>query len=115
MNELDSQMATAQVLVDLAKQRGFDLGSICYDHAFFSEGRYIWLWRKEGKVLYNMQGKIGVLPEKMKHSASVFRGMWGETGSLDTIEQALEFVRAWLLDRKEVDDLPHRSVRSYGI
>jgi hypothetical protein len=115
MNELESQEATADVLVDLAKQRGVELGSLRYDTAFFSEERYIWLWQKEGKVRYNMQGRIDVLPEKMKDSASAFHGMWGETGTFDTIEQALEFVKAWLIDQKEVDDLPQRSIRSYGI
>jgi hypothetical protein len=115
MNEVESQVATAQELVAFAKQRGIDLSSTFYDWSFLNEGRFILLWRKEGKILYNMQGPVKVLPERLKSSADVFRGMWGETGSLETIEQAFEFVKAWLLDQSEVDELPHRSVRSYGI
>ena len=115
MNDLESQAATAQELVACAKQQGVDLSSICYDFAFFSEGRFLLLWRKEGKVHYNLQGKIDMLPEKMKASASAFHGMWGETGTLESVEQAIEFLKAWLLDQKEIDELPSRAVRSYGI
>lgn len=115
MNEVESQEATAQELVAFAKQRGVDLSSTCDGFAFLNEGRFLLLWRKGDRILFNMQGPVTVLPEKLKASASAFRGMWGETGSFETIEQAFEFVKAWLLDRKEVDDLPHRSVRSYGI
>lgn len=115
MNEVESQVATAQELVAFAKQRGVDLSSISYDWSFLNEGRFIILWRKEGNVLYNMQGPVKILPERLKASATIFRGIWHETGSLETIEQALDFVKAWLLDRKEIDELPERSVRSYGI
>jgi hypothetical protein len=115
MNDLESQQATARELLSLARQRGFDLGTICYDWAFLSDGRILSLWRKEGKVHYSLQGKTDALPERLKASASAFQGMWVERGSLETIEQAFEFLKAWLLDRKEVDDLPGRSVRSYGI
>lgn len=115
MNTVESQVATAQELVAFAKQRGIDLSSMFYDWSFLNQGRYIFLWRKEGRILYNMQGPVKVLPEKLKASADVFYGMWGETGSLENIEEAFDFVKAWLLDRKEVDDLPYRSVRSYGI
>lgn len=115
MNDLDSLETTAKDLIDFAKQRGEDLSPKCHNAAFFGEGRYVMLWRKEGKVHYNMQGKIRALPERMKASAGAFRGMWHETGSLESIEQAFEFLKGWLLDQKEVDDLPSRSVRSYGI
>lgn len=115
MNELESHAATMQELIAFAKQQGVDLSSIGDDWAFLNEGRFLLLWRKEGRIVYNMQGSVGIVPEKMRASASAFRGMWHETGSLETIEQAFEFVKAWLLDRKEVDDLPSRSVRSYGI
>ena len=115
MNEPESQEATAKELVAFAKQRGVDLSSTFYDWVFLNEGRFLLLWRKESKILYNMQGPVNVLPEKMKASLGAFRGKWGEPGSFETIEQAFEFLKAWLLDRKEVDALPPRSVRSYGI
>jgi hypothetical protein len=114
-HELESQQATARELLSLARQRGFDLGTICYDRAFLKEGRFLSLWRKEGNVHYSLQGKIGDLPKRLEASRSAFQGMWVERGTFETLEQAFEFLKAWLLDRKEVDDLPDRSVRSYGI
>jgi hypothetical protein len=41
--------------------------------------------------------------------------MWHEAGTLEDLEEAFEFLRAWLIDRKEVDDLPQRYVRREGI
>src|SRR4051812_28193967 len=115
MNDLESQEATAQELVDLAKQRGADLSSTFQDFAFFNEGRFILLWRKQGKVHYNMQGAIDALPARYKASARAFRGMWHEAGTLADLEQAFELLKAWLIDRKEVDELPQRSMRREGI
>ena len=115
MNDLESQAATAQELVAFAKQRGADLSSTCHDFAFFNEGRFILLWRKQGKVHYNMQGSIDVLPATYKASAGAFRGMWHEAGTLADLEQAFELLKAWLIDRKEVDELPQRSMRREGI
>lgn len=115
MNDLESQEATAQELVVFATQRGLNLTSIRHDFAFYNGGRFIMLWRKEGRILYNMQGPVEVLPNSFKASASLFRGMWGETGSVTDLEQALELLKAWLIDGKEVDDLPQRKVRSEGI
>ena len=62
-----------------------------------------------------MQGAISVLPSSLKGSAGAFRGAWSEAGTFEDMEQAFELVKAWLLDWKEVDDLPSRSVRRYGI
>ena len=115
MNDPESQGATAQELVAFAKQRGVDLSSTCYDWAFLNEGRFISLWRKEGKVHYNMQGPINTLPERYKASASAFRGMWHEAGTLADLEQSFELLKAWLIELKEVDDLPKRSMRREGI
>ena len=115
MNDLESQEATAQELVALAKQRGADLSSTCHDFAFFKEGRFILLWRNQGKVHYNMQGSIDALPARYKASARAFRGMWHEAGTLADLEQAFELLKAWLIDRKEVDELPQRSMRREGI
>lgn len=115
MNDLESQTATAQELVAFAKQRGVDLNSLCQDIVFFNENRFILLWRKGDKVHYNMQGSIVTLPERFKASASVFRGIWLESGALADLERAFEFLKAWLIDRKEIDDLPQRQVRREGI
>jgi hypothetical protein len=115
MNDLESQEATARDLVVFAGRRGVDLSSVCHDLAFFNGGRFILLWRKEGKVHYNMQGSIDVLPERYKASPTAFRGVWHEAGTLADLEQAFELLKAWLIDRKEVDELPGRSMRREGI
>ena len=75
MTDLESREATAQELVAFAKLRGVELRPTCHDFAFFNGKRFIVLWRKEGKVHYNMQGSIHDLPETYKASACVFRGM----------------------------------------
>jgi hypothetical protein len=115
MNDLESQEATARELVAFAKQRGIDISATCYDWAFLNGGRFIFLWRGEDKVHYNMQGRIEALPQRYKASASAFRGMWHEAGTLVDLEQAFELLKAWLIDRKEVDDLPERRMRREGI
>ncbi len=115
MNHLESQVPTTQELVAFGRQRGVDLSPACHDWAFLNEGRFISLWWSEGKVHYNMQGPINSLPEKYKASASAFRGMWHEAGTLGDLEQAFEPLRAWLIDRKGVDDLPERTMRREGI
>jgi hypothetical protein len=115
MNDLESQEATAQELVAFAKQRGIDLSSTCHDFAFFNKNRFILLWRKEGKVHYNMQGSIKALPAKYKASASALRGLWHEAGAVADLGQAFELLKAWLIDMKGVEDLPERSMRREGI
>ncbi len=115
MNDLDSAVATALELVAFAKQQGTDISSIYHDWAFLSDARFISLWRKEGKVYYNMEGPVRTLPERFTASASAFYGMWSEAGTVTDLEEAFEFLKAWLIDRKEVDDLPQRYVRREGI
>lgn len=115
MNYLESQEATAQELVNLARQRGIDLESSFRYSAFLHDDRFISVWRKDGKIHYSLQGKTNGVPQKMQASADIFRGMWIEAGTFESLEQAVEFLKAWLLDGKKVDDLPSRCVRSYGI
>ncbi len=66
-------------------------------------------------VGYSMPGKVVQLPQEFAGSASAFYGMWHEAGTLP--ERAFEFVRAWLLDDTEVDQLPvpEPERRRYGI
>ena len=127
MDPVENSRAVAQELVSFAEQQGINLKPLRKDHAFEMDQRYIFLWRKdelpnsgpahekEGTLHYNMQGAITVLPTKLKESAIAFQGMWTEAGIFENIEQAFVLLKAWLLDRKEVDDLPSRSVKRYGI
>jgi hypothetical protein len=127
MDPVDNIRATAQELISFARKQGIDLEPSCTDGHLQRGRRWIFLWRKdelscsgpageqEGTLHYNMQGAISVLPSNLKGSAGAFRGAWSEAGTLENMEQAFELVKAWLLDCKEVDDLPSRSVRRYGI
>jgi hypothetical protein len=127
MDPLDTYRATAQELDSIARRQGIDLEPYRVNFTFYKDGRYINVWRKnsfpgsgpadvkEGTLLYVMQGPISIVPSKMKHSASLFRGSWFERGFFENIEQALELLKAWLIDRREIDDLPSRSIRAYGI
>jgi hypothetical protein len=127
MDPLHSFRATAQELVALARQQGTDLEPLCKDFTFQKDRRWIGVWRKDsfagtgpadeplGTLHYNMQGTISVLPSSLKGSAGAFQRAWTEAGTFECLEQALALVKAWLIEMKEVDDLPQRRVRRYGI
>lgn len=128
MDSLENSRAVAQELVSIAQKQGVDLEPFRHDDMFLKGGqRWIWFWRKDsmpgtgpaheplGTLHYNMQGTISVIPSRLKESAGAFRGAWTEAGTFEDLEQAFALLKAWLLDWKEVDDLPDRSVRRYGI
>ena len=127
MDPSENARAVAQELVSYAEQHGVDLKPFRIDGHFQKGRRWIELWRKdelpcsgrtdeeEGTLHYSMQGPIDVLPRKLKDSADAFQGAWTEAGTFENLEQALLLVKAWVLERKEVDELPDRCVRSYGI
>jgi hypothetical protein len=127
MDPMENSRAVAQELVSFAKRQGCDLEPLRSDDVFIKDQRWIWFWRKDsfpgtgaaheplGTLHYNMQGAVSVLPSRLKGSASAFRGAWSEAGTFENLEQAFALVKGWLLDGKEVDDLPSRSVRRYGL
>ena len=115
VRDFESMQATAQELISLAAQQGVDLVPLYDSGTFLHDDRIIWFWRKSGVVHYSLQGKVEVLPLKYQASADAFRGMWDEAGTVADLEEAFEFLKAWLIDRKEVDDLPYRYVRREAI
>jgi len=127
MDPIENERATAQELVSFAQRHGVDLEPLRNDSMFLKDRRWIYLWRKdelacsgpaqekEGTPHYNMQGSIDVLPSRLKDSAGAFRGSWTEAGTFENIEQAFLLLTAWLFERKQVDELPDRCVRRYGI
>lgn len=92
-----------------------DLASQCKSDAFCRGGRHLSFWRKEGVIAYSLQGPIAVLPVEYRASASDFRGMWTEAGTVENIEQAYELLISWIFEGKDVDELPARAVRRNGI
>lgn len=127
MDPVENFRVTSQELVSFARQQGIDLEPFRKDVAFEKDQRHIFFWRKNelpcsgpaneplGTLHYNMQGAISVVPSRLKESASAFRGAWTEAGTSDNLEQAFALLKAWLLDWEEVDNLPDRCVRRYGI
>lgn len=127
MDPVENSRAVAQELVALAREQGVDLEPLRKEDVFIKDRRWVWFWRKDslpgtgpadeplGTLHYNMQGIVFALPNGLKGSAGAFQGTWSEAGTFENLGQAFELVRAWLLDWKEVDDLPARSVRRYGI
>jgi hypothetical protein len=128
MDPMENQRATAQELIAFGREQGVDLDSL-HDQSFFdADPRWVFFWRKrddlpctgrpeeeEGTLHYNMQGTISVLPAYLKGSEDAFQGMWSEAGTFDNLEQAFQLLKAWLIERKEVDALPPRHVRRSGI
>jgi hypothetical protein len=115
MSDFESMLATARELISLAAQQGIDLDPLFDSGTFLHDGRIIWFRRKGGIIHYSLQGKIEVLPREYEASASAFRGMWDEAGTVGDLEEAFEFLKAWLIDRTEIDELPQRYVRREGI
>ena len=115
MSDFESMQATSRELNSLASRHGIDLAPMYDSGTFLHAARIAWFWRKNGAVHYSLQGKIDVLPRRYRASSGAFRGMWDEAGTLADLEQAFELLRAWLIDRKEVDELPQRSMRREGI
>jgi hypothetical protein len=105
----------AEELLTLAKERVVDLAPYCHKHTFGRDGRYLVFWRQGGVISYRLQGPIVELPTEYRDSATAFQGMWTEAGMVETVEQAYGLLMAWIIEVKEVDDLPKRSVRRNGI
>lgn len=112
----------SQKLMTFARDQGVDLAALCVGPEsgsayFFCDGRSINFWRKtrNGVIYYGIQGPIKLLPEEFKASASAFCGFWHESGYFPSIEKTFAFVKAWLIDRCEVDELPKRKRLRYGI
>jgi hypothetical protein len=108
VDNVDSEVTTAAELVHFARCRGVDLSPYYKDGKalFLNRGRGIFFWKKEGKIGYWLQGPITLLPFEFKNSADSFHGGWNETGLLPNLERALELFIAWIVDFKEVDELP---------
>lgn len=116
MNEAESILATAKELVSHAQEVGIDLRILCNDGTFGNERGYIVFWRKNDDSLwYNLAGNVQVLPAEYSGSASAFRGKYHEVGSVNSITEGLELVKCWLMDCKEIDELPNRSINKNGI
>jgi DNA-binding ferritin-like protein (Dps family) len=111
MDFLESRREAAERLQRYAASRGVDLATFRDEHdVFSSRKRWIDFWLDGAAVGYHLRGEIGKLPRQFAASQSSFRGVWDEAGSVNDLHQALELLRSWLIDAKEVDELTGRMV-----
>jgi hypothetical protein len=121
IDPIANERVTAEEITSYAQARGYDLQSLRSDTTFQKGHRWIFLWRKraelpctgrpeekDGTLHYNLQGTVS------RHAylpADASFADWSEAGTLESVQEAFELVKDWLLEGKEVDDLPHREVR----
>ncbi len=115
MNDVDTWIETADELLLFSIEQGLDMSEWAQNGTFGDDSRYIYFWRKDDLFHYNMQGKVQDLPREFDDSEDEFSGSYQEVGSVTTIQEAHELLRAWLVKRLEVDGLPSRSIEKQGI
>lgn len=111
MDFLESRREAAERLQRYAAAQGTDLSLFRDEHDVFSNRkRWIDFWLEDATVGYHLRGEIGSLPSQFAASQASFRGIWDEAGSIDDLHQALELLRSWLIDTKDIDKLTDRRI-----
>jgi len=111
-----SLRATSKQIAAIASASGEDMTAFCNEYGVFEKGnRWIEFWVEEGSLRYHLSGEISTPPMQIAQSRPSFHGIWDETGSLADLDQASQVLRAWLVECKEVDELPHRSIRRWSV
>jgi hypothetical protein len=111
MDYIESRREAAERLVHYASKHGLDVAPYRDEHDIFT-GRKRWVdfWVDGNAIGYHIRGDIGKLPAHFVTSQSSFRGVWDEAGSVENLQQAFYLLRFWVIDAKEVDELPDRKV-----
>jgi hypothetical protein len=109
MEQLHPTQVAARELLIAAERRGIDLRPLWEDWIFCAEDRMISLWHEEWKYHYALDGETG-----QPTGNSSFDAFWSESGVIGGIDEALQLLLAWLVDRKAVGALPARDRRSWG-
>lgn len=111
MDFLESRREAAEHLQRYAAAQGTDLRPFRDEHDVFSNRqRWIDFWWDGTTVGYHLRGEIARLPRPFAGSQSSFRGIWDEAGSVIDLPQALDLLRSWLIEAKEVDELTGRKI-----
>ncbi len=112
MDSLESVQEAAERLVLYANTQGSDVSQFRnYYNSFSNQSRWIELWLEDDHFGYHLSGEIEKLPSKYAQSRSSFRGVWDEAGSINDLHQAFRLLHSWLIEEREVDDLPDRTIR----
>ena len=109
IKQLDPTQIAARELLTIAERRGIDLSPLWRDWVFRTEDRMIYFWREGDKYCYALEGASG--PQSNVNQLNNFMR---ESGVIAGIDDAVELLSAWLLDRKDVARLPMRHVASHG-
>jgi hypothetical protein len=111
MDFLESRREAAERLLSYAASHGNDIARFRDEYDVFSNRqRWIDFWLEGDTVGYHLRGEVGKLPTPFATSQSSFRGIWDEAGSINDISQALELLRSWLVEGKEIDELTGRKI-----
>jgi hypothetical protein len=111
MDFLESRREVADRLLRFAAAQGADIAPFRDEYDVFSNRkRWIDFWLEGDTVGYHLRGEIAILPAQLATSQSSFRGVWDEAGSINDLHQALELLRSWLIDGKEIDELTGRRI-----
>jgi hypothetical protein len=107
---------TSKQIISIALEKGEDVSPLCDEYGVFeSSKRWIEFWVKDDSLCYHLSGEISTPPAQIAESRPSFQGIWDEAGTIPNLEQAFELLRAWLLEGKEIDELPDRSIRRWLI
>jgi hypothetical protein len=111
MNFLESRREAAERLLHFAAAQGADIAQFRDEYDVFScRKRWIDFWMEDDTVGYHLRGEIARLPKLFAASESSFRGVWDEAGSIHDLHQALDLLRSWLIEGKEIDELTGRRI-----
>ena len=111
MDYLESRREATERLLRYAATQGVDLASFRDEYDVFSQRkRWIDFWLEGDALGYHLRGEIGKLPSQFAASQATFRGVWDEAGSINDLPQALELLRSWLIEEKEVDEITGRRI-----
>ncbi len=111
MDYLESRHEAAERLHRYAVTQGIDLAPFRDEHDVFSkQKRWIDFWLEGATLGYHLRGEIAQLPTQFVASQTSFRGVWDEAGSVKDLHQALELLRSWLTEAKEIDELTDRMI-----
>ena len=116
MNFTELVKEASEQLVNHAATKGFNLDQFRDKYGVFdNQTRSIEFWLTDRVLCCRTSGAIRDLPTRLAGSESSFRGVWHETGSVEDVEHAFQLVLSWLVDGKEVDELPNRTIRRFMI
>ena len=99
-------------LIELGASKGLALTSNYQASTFWSDdsSRLILFQMHDEMIRYQMQGTVKEIPHQLLGVSpeAEANGVFWDSGSVESVDQALELLMAWILEKREVADLPRR-------